>query len=106
LCLCAAAPSGAGATPKIRPKPRPVRNKLLLLSRCSTILKFAILNGLVSPYSAICSGASAGVNSTIRLFFTANTASDSMYGLPATKMCVVSGRCPGAVTMKWICAGR
>ena len=47
-----------------------------------------------------------GVKSLIRLFFTANTASDSMYGLPATKMCVVSARWPGAVTMKWMCAGR
>ena len=68
--------------------------------------KFARQNDPVRPYRAACSGSSTGVNSLIRLFFTANTASDSMYGLPATKMCVVNARCPGAVTMKWICAGR
>ncbi len=53
--------------------------------------------------------ASASVTSsksTTSDFFTANTVSDSMYSLPATKMCVVSGRWPGAVTMKWMCAGR
>ena len=64
------------------------------------MLKSARQNGPVRPYLAACSGSSTEVNSLIRLFFTANTASDSMYGLPATKMCVVSGRCPGAVTMK------
>ena len=45
-------------------------------------------------------------NSTTSDFFTAKTVSDSMYSLPATKMCVVSGRCPAAATMKWMCAGR
>ena len=68
--------------------------------------KFAWQNGPVRPYLAACPGSSTWVNSLIRLFFTAKTASDSIYGLPATKICVVSARCPGAVTMKWMCAGR
>jgi hypothetical protein len=37
---------------------------------------------------------------------TANTASESKYGPPATKMCVVTGAYPGASAMKWMCAGR
>ena len=59
---------------------------------CRMMSKFARQNGPFRPYLAACSGSSTWVNSLIRLFFTAKTASDSMYGLPATKMCVVSAR--------------
>ena len=51
-------------------------------------------------------GSVTSSKSTTRDFLTAKTVSDSMYSLPATKMCVVSGRWPGAATMKWMCAGR
>ncbi len=63
-------------------------------------------DGLPTWYRAACSGSSTSLNSVIRLFSTANTASESMYALSDMKMCVVSGRYPSADTMKWMCAGR
>ena len=44
--------------------------------------------------------------SVMRLSLTPNTASRSRYGSPATKMCVISVRYPGASTLKCRCAGR
>ena len=72
----------------------------------STMSKVTRLHGWSSERPSGAAPGGCSVNGTIRLSFTPNTASRSRYGSPATKMCVTSGRKPGAVTLKCRCAGR
>ena len=63
---------------------------------------YAIQTMLPKPYTVPTDGPTGRTSSGL----TAPIVSSSKYGSPGKKTCVTSGRWPGAVTLKWMCAGR